>query len=286
MIKIIILGKGGQLASELESLKSYDQNWSFLSIGKLNICDKDAVSTYFKSNPCEVIINCAAYTAVDKAEEEKKACFNVNLNGVENLLEAIQGKSVRLIHISTDYVFDGEKSNPYNETDFTSPTGIYGKSKLAGEKVISDSIAKSIIIRTSWLYSNYGDNFVKTMLKIGAERGEIGVIDDQFGSPTYANDLAKIIIKIVENKNYNWSAGDVFHYSNEGSCTWHEFASEIFRISKIDVNLKKLTTDEFPTIAKRPKYSLLDKSKIKEVLDIKVPHWKISINQMFKKKII
>ena len=284
MIKIIILGKGGQLASELESLKSYDQNWSFLSIGELNICDKDAVSTYFKSNPCDVVVNCAAYTAVDKAEEEIEACYNVNLIGVENLLESIKFNNSKLIHISSDYVFDGNKPTPYSEKDPGSPVEVYGKSKLAGEKVINDSKVKSIIIRTSWLYSNYGHNFVKTMLKIGKERENIGVVADQFGSPTFAYDLAKTIIKIVEDKKYTWSIGDVFHYSNEGSCTWHEFALEIFKISNIDVNVKKLTTDEFPTKAKRPKYSLLDKSKIKDVFGIDVPHWKNSLMKMLEKE--
>ena len=284
--KIIVLGKGGQLASELEFLKSKDQNWAFLSIDQLDICDKDAVLRYLKNNSCDVIINCAAYTAVDKAEEEIEACYNVNFKGVENLLGSINLNNTKLIHISTDYVFDGNKSIPYNEKHTASPNGVYGKSKLAGEKAISDSKVKSIIIRTSWLYSNYGNNFVKTMIKIGAQRGNIGVVADQFGSPTYANDLAKIIIKIVEDKNYNWSIGDIFHYSNEGSCTWHEFSSEIFRISKINVNVKKLTTDEFPTKAIRPKYSILDKSKLKEVFNIKVPHWKISLNQMLKKELI
>lgn len=284
MKKIFVLGKGGQLASEIEFLKSKDQNWSFVSIDQLDICDKDAVLRYLKNNTCDVIINCAAYTAVDKAEEEIEACYNVNVKGVENLLESIKLYNTKFIHISTDYVFDGKKSTHYNEKDITSPNGVYGKSKLAGEKVICDSKVKSIIIRTSWLYSNYGHNFVKTMLKIGAERENIGVIDDQFGSPTYAHDLAKTIIKIVEDKKYTWSTGDVFHYSNEGSCTWHEFASEIFRISKIDVNVKKLTTDEFPTKAKRPKYSLLDKSKIKDVFGIDVPHWKNSLKKMLEKE--
>ena len=286
MKKIIVLGKGGQLASELEFLKSVDQNWTFLSIDQLDICDKDAVSTYLKNNPCDVMINCAAYTAVDKAEEEIEACYNVNVKGVENLLEAIELNKTRLIHISTDYVFDGQKSTPYNEKDPESPNGVYGNSKLSGEKVICDSKVKSIIIRTSWLYSNYGYNFVKTMIKIGAEKKDFGVVDDQFGSPTNAKDLAKAIIKIVEDKKYTWSTGNIFHYSNEGSCSWYEFALEIFKISKINVNVKKLTTDEFPTKAMRPKYSLLDKSKIKEVFEIKIPHWKISLNKMLDKELI
>jgi len=284
MEKVIVLGKGGQLAYELEFLKSKDQNWTFLSIDKLDICDKDAVSRYFKNNPCDVVVNCAGYTAVDKAEEEIEACYNVNLIGVENLLESIKFNNSKLIHISSDYVFDGNKPTPYNEKDPGSPVGVYGKSKLAGEKVINDSKVKSIIIRTSWLYSNYGHNFVKTMLKIGKERENIGVVADQFGSPTFAYDLAKTIIKIVEDKKYTWSIGDVFHYSNEGSCTWHEFALEIFKISNIDVNVKKLTTDEFPTKAVRPKYSLLDKSKIKDVFGIDVHHWKNSLKKILEKE--
>ena len=286
MKKIIVLGKGGQLASELEFLKSKDQNWTFLSIDQLDICDKDAVSTYLKNNLCDIVINCAAYTAVDKAEEEIEACYNVNVKGVENLLEATELNKTRLIHISTDYVFDGQKSTPYNEKDPESPNGVYGNSKLSGEKVICDSKVNSIIIRTSWLYSNHRHNFAKTMIKIGAEREDIGVVDDQFGSPTYANDLAKAIIKIVEDKKYTWSTGNIFHYSNEGSCSWYEFALEIFKISKININVKKLTTDEFPTKAMRPKYSLLDKSKIKEVFEIKIPHWKISLNKMLDKELI
>ena len=286
MKKIIVIGKGGQLASELEFLKSKDQNWCFLSINQLDICDKDAVSRFFKNNPCDVVVNCAAYTAVDKAEEEIKACYNVNLIGVENLLESIKFNNSKLIHISSDYVFDGNKPTPYNEKDPGSPVGVYGKSKLAGEKVICNSKVKSIIIRTSWLYSNYGHNFVKTMLKIGTERENIGVIDDQFGSPTFAHDLSKTIIKIAEDKKYTWSIGDVFHYSNEGSCSWHEFASEIFKFSKMDVKVKALTNDEFPTKSKRPKYSLLDKSKIKDIFGIDVPHWKNSLKKMLEKEFI
>lgn len=286
MKKIIVLGKGGQLASELESLKSKDKDWNFLSIDELDICNKKAVSEYFKNNSCNFIVNCASYTSVDKAEEEIEACYNVNLNGVENLLEALHGKDVALIHISTDYVFNGEKSEPYNEKDLTSPIGVYGNSKLAGEIAIRNSKIKSIIIRTSWLYSNYGRNFVKTMLNYGTTKDEIRVINDQFGSPTYANDLAKIIIKVVEDKNYIWSTGDVFHYSNEGSCSWYEFALEIFKISKIDVNVKKVTTEKYPTKANRPKYSLLDKSKVKDVFGINIPYWKNSLREMLEKKLI
>lgn len=284
--KVIVLGKGGQLASELQYLKSQDKDWNFLSIDELDICNKKAVSEYFKNNSCNYIVNCAAYTSVDKAEEEIKACYNVNLNGVENLLEVLQGKDIGLIHISTDYVFNGEKSEPYNEKDLTSPIGVYGNSKLAGEIAICNSKIKSIIIRTSWLYSNYGHNFVKTMLNFGTQKDEIGVINDQFGSPTYANDLAKIIIKVVEDKNYTWSTGDVFHYSNEGSCSWYEFALEIFKISKIDVNVKKVTTEKYPTKANRPKYSLLDKSKVKDVFGINIPNWKYSLREMLEKELI
>ncbi len=284
--KTIILGKGGQLASELEYLKSKDKTWTFLSIDELDICDKKAVFNYFVNNPCKIIVNCAAYTFVDKAEEETKECYNVNFNGVQNIIEAIEDRGIKLIHISTDYVFDGKKSKPYNEKDLTSPTGVYGKSKLAGEIAICNSKVNSIIIRTSWLYSNYGHNFVKTMLKLGSDRNEIGVVNDQFGSPTFAHDLAKTIIKIVEDKKYTWSSGDIFHYSNEGSCSWHEFAFEIFKFSKMDLNVKKLTTEEFPTKAVRPKYSLLDKSKIKNGFDLKIPNWNISLKKMLEKEII
>lgn len=286
MNKVIVLGKGGQLASELEYLKSSDENWGFLSIDELNICDRDFVLAFFKNNPCEVVINCAAYTAVDKAEEDIKACYNVNFKGVENLLESIKLYNTKLIHISTDYVFDVKKTKPYNEKDLTSPNGVYGKSKLAGEKAICNSKINSIIIRTSWLYSNYAHNFVKIMLRIVSDRNEIGVVNDQFGSPTYARCLAKTIIKITEDKSYTWSTGDIFHYSNEGSCSWYEFAYEIFKLSKMDVKLKKLTTDEFPIKAERPKYSILDKSKIKNVFDLKIPNWNLSLKEMLEKELI
>ncbi|NCF42207.1 MAG: dTDP-4-dehydrorhamnose reductase [Bacteroidetes bacterium] len=284
-MRVVVTGRGGQLASELQNIMETDKNWSFMSEQELDITEIDVVMRHFSKTSCDFIINCAAYTNVDKAEDETLSCFDVNKKGVENLLEACKITGAKLIHYSTDYVFDGERTVPYHEKDTTNPIGNYGKSKLAGENAIKLSGIKSIIIRTSWVYSNYAHNFVKTMINLADHRKEIGIVGDQIGSPTNAEDLAVVTIQILQNNNYNWRVGEVFHYSNEGGCSWYKFGEEIFKHLKSSVLLNEVSTEDYPTKADRPKYSLLDKSKIKRTFGISIPTWQASLERMLQKEL-
>lgn len=282
-MKIVVIGKNGQLSSEFRYLKEADQNWKFLSSRDLDITNKFNVLNYFELYPCDIIINCAAYTNVDKAEDELDDCYLLNKNSVQNLIEACKLNNSKLIHFSTDYVFDGNKSTPYFEDEIPNPIGVYGKSKLAGEIVVKKSSVKSIIIRTSWLYSRFGNNFVKTMIKLGNNQNTIGVVNDQVGSPTYAGDLVMVVLKILKSHNYNWTTGDIFNVSNEGSCSWYEFADEIFKLTNQKINLNKLTASDYKTKAKRPNFSLLSKEKISNEFNIKISDWRSSLKIMLNK---
>ena len=285
-MKVVVTGKGGQLASEFEALKGFDPNWTFLSEQDLDITNKSSVSSYFKSNTFDLVINCAAYTAVDKAEDEEELAFKVNAEGTKNLLEACEQIRAKLIHYSTDYVFDGSSKEPYTELYTPNPTSVYGASKRKGEEYIFENQkVKSIIIRTSWVYSSYGNNFVKTMIRLGGEKDELGVVSDQIGSPTYAKDLAVNTLRIINNEKYKWSQGDVFHYSNNGSCSWYEFAEKIFETTNISVKLNKLKTQDYPTKASRPKYSLLDKSKFENTFKVQIRDWRTSLIDMLKQEL-
>jgi dTDP-4-dehydrorhamnose reductase len=285
-MKVVVTGKGGQLASELEALKGFDSNWTFLSEKDLDITNKSSVLSYFKSNTFNLVINCAAYTAVDKAEDVEELAFKVNAEGTKNLLEACEPVGAKFIHYSTDYVFDGSSKEPYTELDTPNPNSVYGASKLKGEEyILANQKVKSIILRTSWVYSSYGNNFVKTMIRLGGERDELGVVADQIGSPTYAKDLAEDTLRVLENDNYQWSLGDVFHYSNNGSCSWYEFAEKIFEKTNISVKLNKLKTEDYPTKASRPKYSLLDKSKFENTFKIQIRDWRTSLIDMLKQEL-
>lgn len=285
-MKVVVTGKGGQLASEFEALKGMDSKWTFLCEKDLDITNKTSVSSYFESNSFDLIINCAAYTSVDKAEDEVELAFKVNAEGVKNLLEACELIGAKLIHYSTDYVFDGSSNKPYTELDATYPKSVYGLSKLKGEEyVLENKKVNSIIIRTSWVYSNYGNNFVKTMIKLGGKRKELGIVADQIGSPTYAKDLAEDTLSILKSENYKWSQADVFHYSNNDSCSWFEFAKKIFELTNINVQLKKLKSEDYPTKVNRPKYSLLDKSKFERTFNVKIRDWKISLFEMLKQEL-
>lgn len=285
-MKVVVTGKGGQLASELEALKGFDPNWTFLSEQDLDITNKTSVSSYFQSNSFELVINCAAYTAVDKAEDEEELAFMVNAKGTKNLVEACEPMGARLIHYSTDYVFDGSSKEPYTELDTPNPNSVYGASKLSGEEyILKNSKVKSIILRTSWVYSSYGNNFVKTMIRLGGERDELGVVSDQIGSPTYAKDLAEHTLRILSNDNYKWTQGDLFHYSNNGSCSWYEFARTIFELTNFNIQLKQLNTDDYPTKASRPKYSLLNKSKFQRTFKIQIRDWRTSLIDMLKQEL-
>jgi len=285
-VKVIVTGKGGQLASEFEALKGFDSNWTFLPEKDLDITRRDSVLSYFNLANCDLIINCAAYTAVDKAEDEAELAFNVNAEGTKNLLEACELMGAKLIHYSTDYVFDGSSKAPYSELDTPSPNSVYGLSKLKGEEyILKNKKVKSIILRTSWVYSSYGNNFVKTMIRLGSEKEELGIVADQIGSPTYAKDLAVDTLKILSVENYKWISGDVFHYSNNGSCSWFEFAKRIFEYTNKDIYLNALSTKEYPTKALRPKYSLLDKKKFETTFNTKINHWEISLREMLKQEL-
>jgi dTDP-4-dehydrorhamnose reductase len=285
-MKVVVTGKGGQLSSEFEVIKGLDSNWTFLSENDLDITNRDLLISYFNSNRCDLIINCAAYTAVDKAEDEVELAFKVNAEGTKNLVEACELMGAKLIHYSTDYVFDGNSKEPYTELDSPNPNSAYGSSKLKGEEYILDNKkVKSIILRTSWVYSSYGNNFVKTMIRLGNEREELGIVTDQIGSPTYAKDLAKDTLRILNNDNYRWSQGDVFHYSNNGSCSWFEFAKKIFDKTNIAIRLNQLNTKDYLTKASRPKYSLLDKSKFESTFNIQIRHWKTSLLEMLKQEL-
>jgi len=241
-----------------------------------------SISHYFDSNDrFDVIINCAAYTAVDKAEEEQELANQVNHLAVKQLANIANEQKAKLVHVSTDYVFDGESDKLYTETDKTNPINVYGETKLAGERTLQEIMpTNAIIIRTSWVYSEYGNNFVKTMLRLGKERDELNVVSDQIGSPTYATDLANAILNIVQSIKFKevGQKTQVYHYSNAGKVSWHDFAKEIFKIAKVDCKVNPITTQQYPTPAKRPKNTLMNKAKIAKTFNFQMVKWKNSLS--------
>ena len=282
-MRILVTGSNGQLGSEINEIKDNYFNFKFFfeDLPELDICDYELLKSYVLNNKINVIINCAAYTSVDKAENEKNKAQDVNVNGVRNIIDVLSNVNGKLIHISTDYVFDGNNSQPYKESDPISPIGIYGETKRAGELVVLNSNIDSIVIRTSWLYSSFGSNFVKTMLKLGNKRMTLDVISDQIGTPTYARDLAKVCLEILsstnkENINKN---GKIYHYSNEGVASWYDFAVLIMQIAKLDCKVNPIQTKDYPTLAKRPLYSVLNKKKIKKDFKIQIPDWEESLKE-------
>ncbi len=281
-MNILVTGANGQLGKEIQTI--YD-NYSgdkdqffFTDIDELNVTELKPLNKFVKKNSISVIINCAAYTNVDQAEDEEKIAFLVNELAVKNLTAAALENDVKIIHLSTDYVFNGENYKPYKETDPVNPVSVYGKSKLAGEQKILET-QTGIIIRTSWLYSSFGKNFVKTIEKLAREREELKVVFDQVGSPTYARDLAKTIMKIVFSPLTPECYG-IYHFSNEGVCSWYDLAKEIISLQDISCNIEPIESKDFPTKAPRPHYSVLNKSKIKRVFKLDVPHWKDSLQEM------
>lgn len=282
MINILITGSKGQLGSEIEALsQNYNYNFFFTDRESLDITDKNKLDDFINNNSINIIINSSAYTAVDKAEDDKLNADKVNHLATKYLAEISKKYNLKLVHISTDYVFDGQNFKPYNENDKTNPNSIYGQTKLDGEKAMQKiNLKDSIIIRTSWVYSSFGANFVKTMLRLGKERDSLGVIFDQVGTPTYARDLAKAILDILPNiKN---KKVEIYNYSNEGVVSWYDFAKEIMKMAKIECNINPIETSEYPTPAKRPHYSLLNKSKIKKEFGIIIPYWKDSLDECLK----
>ena len=281
-MNILITGSNGQLGSELKELSlDYSYNFFFTSKDDLDICDFDDIKFFCKNNKITHIINCAGYTAVDKAEEDKNNADKVNHLATQYLAEIAKEQNIKLIHISTDYVFDGKNYKPYTEDDKTNPTSIYGQTKLDGENSMQYiNPINSIIIRTSWVYSSYGSNFVKTMLNLSKKLDKLGIIYDQVGSPTYAKDLANTILDIIPNiKN---DSVQIYNYSNEGVLSWYDFAKTIFEISNISIEVDSIQTKDYPTPAKRPHYSLLNKDKIKKEFNITIPYWKDSLKKCLK----
>jgi|SRR5690606_1650262 len=278
MVNILVTGGNGQLANSINSIinKHDHYNFIFLSSSDLDISSKSQVDVFFSNNQIDWCINCAAYTAVDNAELEYSLSEKINSEGAKNLALACKVHGIKLIHISTDFVFDGLHNEPYKETDTTHPINVYGQTKLKGENEICSNLDSYFIIRTSWLYSEFGNNFMKTMLRLASERDELRIVNDQIGTPTYAVDLATVILKIISLNSIKYG---IYHYSNDGFTTWYDFANEIFGIYNIIIKTHPIPSIAYPTPAKRPKYSVLDKSKIKNAFDIEIPHWKQSLKK-------
>lgn len=279
MNNVLVTGSNGQLGSEIRELaNNYDYTFFFTDRNSLDISNESAIREFINTNSINIIINCAAYTAVDYAESDEVNANKINHLAVKSLASISKEKNIKLIHVSTDYVFNGNNYKPYAEDDITNPNGVYGKTKLDGEVAIKEINPKnSIIIRTSWVYSSFGANFVKTMLRLGREKNSLGVIFDQVGTPTYARDLAKVILDILPNINNQRI--EIYNYSNEGVLSWYDFSKEIMRMAKIDCIINPIETKAYPTPATRPHYSLLNKSKIKEAFNISIPFWKDSLDE-------
>ena len=276
MKNILITGANGQLGNEMRVLSEENKEYTyfFTDVAELDICNEQAVMDFVKANDIHVIVNCAAYTAVDKAEENIEFCTKLNADAVGYLAKAAEANQAEFIQISTDYVFDGTAHTPYRETEPTCPNSVYGSTKLAGEQNALTLCSRSMVIRTAWLYSTFGNNFVKTMIRLGKERDSLGVIFDQIGTPTYARDLACAIYAAIRQG----VTPGVYHFSNEGVCSWYDFTKAIHRLAGIkDCKVNPLHTEEYPTPAKRPHYSVLDKTKIKATYGIEIPYWMDSL---------
>ena len=274
---VLVTGANGQLGQSLQFIaKNYPElHFVFCSSSDLDITNLESCQAVFLKIKPNYCINAAAYTAVDKAEREPEKANLINVIGPKNLAVVCKEFSSVLLHISTDFVFDGSKNIPYNETDIPNPTGVYGQTKLDGEKAIQAVFENYYIIRTSWVYSQFGNNFMKTMLRLASERDSISVVNDQIGTPTNAVDLAEALIQIIltDNRQPTTANFGVYNFSNEGQCSWYDFAKEIFKINNIKIDIKPIPTSSFPTPAKRPKYSVLDKTKIKSIFGVVINKW-------------
>lgn len=274
---VIVLGAAGQLGKAIQSIASDSTfHFNFFDSHQLDICNDEMLNAEFERLKPDFCINVAAYTAVDKAETEEERADLINHLAVKNIALTCRKHNTTLLHISTDFVFDGEKSTPYIESDKTNPQGIYGFSKRNGELEIERTMTKYFIVRTSWLYSDFGNNFKKTMLKLAQERESLSVVNDQIGAPTHAVDLAKVLMKILESKSSNYG---IYHFSNEGSTSWYGFAKKIFEYNHLSVILKGIPTSEYPTPAKRPKYSVLDTAKIKKEFNFTIRSWEKALEE-------
>ena len=275
---ILVTGASGQLGREFQQLQKEYSSFNFLFVTKdeLSIADENSVAIFFKNIPIHICINCAAYTAVDKAESERELATTVNATAVGYLAKACRIYNAKFIHISTDYVFDGNGTNPYLENQQTDPVNFYGQTKLNGEQNALKENKATIIIRTAWVYSSFGNNFVKTMLRLMKERESIGVVNDQFGCPTYAADLANAIMQIITSNNF---ISGIYHYTNKGKISWYDFAKEISLQIESHCVVNGITTAQFPTPAARPSYSVLDTTKITDTFNIIIPEWKDSLKK-------
>lgn len=277
---VLVTGASGQLGQALKALSErYNLTFVFKTSAEADITDRQQLEEVFNEVKPGFCINAAAYTAVDKAESETERAYAINVTGAKNLAEVCLQFDTTLLHISTDFVYDGNKDTPYTEDDATNPQGVYGKTKREGEQEIEKILPQHYIIRTSWLYSEYGNNFMKTMLRLAAERDKLGVVNDQTGTPTNANDLAEALLQIITRGK---KAYGIYHYSNEGVATWYEFAGEIFRINNVLIDLQPIPTSAYPTPAKRPVYSVMGKSKIKEVFGLDIKDWQDSLAAVLK----
>ncbi|GAA3588418.1 dTDP-4-dehydrorhamnose reductase [Flavivirga amylovorans] len=277
MIKVLVTGANGQLGKCIQDVAKEHNGLSFVFTDylELDICNEKAVNDFFQANePLHYCINCAAYTAVDKAEEEKEKAYKINVLGAKHLALACKMYNTTLIQVSTDFVFNGLSSKPYIEKDEADPISVYGETKLQGELAIINILKEHFIIRTSWLYSEHGNNFMKTMLYLAETRNKLSIINDQIGTPTYAKDLALVILNLISNKSNYFG---LYHYSNEGMASWYDFAKAIFEITKTTIETHPVSTSEYFTPAKRPAYSVMDKSKIKSVLEIEISNWRDSL---------
>ena len=285
---VLVTGAGGQLGQALQSIteKHLDINFVFCDSKTLDITQPETIREVFSKYQPHFCINAAAYTAVDKAESEPEKAHLINTLGAKNVAEVCKQFDTVLLHISTDFVFDGTKKSPYNELDITHPKGIYGQTKLDGEKAIQKTWDKHVIIRTSWVYSKFGNNFMKTMLRLAKEREKLSVVNDQIGTPTHAVDLAEVLIQICTSifltrlRDPSSKLYSIYHFSNEGQCSWYYFAKKIFEFNNININLEPIPTTSFPTPAQRPVYSVLDKSKIKNVFGVEVRYWEMSLKDV------
>lgn len=284
MKTVLVTGANGQLGNSIRVRAGYHDGYDFLftDVDTLDICDREAVRMFVEENKVQYILNCAAYTAVDKAEDDEELCARINRDAVRNLGEAARAAGAKVIHVSTDYVFDGTNHVPYIETDTTCPASVYGRTKLAGEQALIEACPDSVVIRTAWLYSEYGNNFVKTMLRLGSEREELRVIFDQVGTPTYAGDLADALLSVMEQAEEGRFVPGIYHFSNEGVCSWYDFTVKILQVAGLGCRVVPIESREYPARAHRPHYSVLNKGKIKSTYGLTIPHWESSLRDCMK----
>ncbi|MDR1600912.1 MAG: dTDP-4-dehydrorhamnose reductase [Tannerella sp.] len=273
---ILVTGANGQLGNSIRMLASERRDcvFHFTDVDTLDLRDESRLSGFVQSSHAEYILNCAAYTAVDKAEDEVELCMSINRDAVQNIGKIARSQGIKVIHVSTDYVFDGTVARPCREDDATNPQSVYGMSKLAGEKILQEVCPDAVTVRAAWLYSEFGNNFVKTMLRLGSTRKTVSVVSDQIGTPTYAGDLAGAMLAIVDSPVF---VPGIYHYSNEGVCNWYDFAVKIMEYAGLDCRVLPIKTDEYPTRAVRPAYSVLCKDKIRQTYGVKIPDWETSL---------